>query len=197
MKSGKLLLATLGATMLLGILTASAPAVLSTSSQTWRATFRSLTFNGVFGNITCEFSIEGSYHSRTINKVVGTLIGYVTRAILGPCREGRGTVLGEMLPWHETYVGFTGTLPNITAYRQFFINGAIRVQEPFAGCLARTSAANPGVLTFNRDTSTGAITTAEIGGTVPTSCGVEGSFSSDRGPVTVANSATRVTLTLI
>jgi hypothetical protein len=197
-KLGKTLFAIVGAAVLLGALASAASARnLSSSSQTLRASFREITFNGAFGNITCAATVEGSFHSRTQAKVAGSLVGYITRSDLGPCAEGRVTILRETLPWHIRYSSFTGALPNITAFRASVIGVSNRIQEPFAGCLAASTAANPVTITFNRETVTGALTTATIGGTVPTSCGINGTFSSSVSPVTVLNSATRITLTLI
>lgn len=71
--------------------------------------------------------MEGTFHYRTIVKVERSLIGYVTRAIFGrPCTgfgemweyngtEGSLTSNVNSLPWHFTYDGFNGTLPNISS----------------------------------------------------------------------------------
>ncbi|HEU4703527.1 MAG TPA: hypothetical protein VFS37_13675 [Conexibacter sp.] len=196
MKLCKLLLATVAATVLLGALAGAASARnYSSTSQTWRSSFREVRFNGVFGNITCQMTLEGSMHSRTITKEPFILIGYVTTANLGPCAEGRATILRETLPWHERRLRFTRILPNFGSVTDS-IGFNFRIQEPFAGCLASSTAERPALLTFNREV-TGVLTTAEVGGTIPTSCGVEGSFTSSRGPVTVLNSSTRITLGLI
>jgi hypothetical protein len=198
MRIGKALLAIAGATMLLGALASAASARnLSASNQTLRVAFREIRFSGVFGNINCTVTVEGSFHQRTQAKVAGSLVGYITRADLGPCSAGVGTVLRETLPWHIRYASFTGALPNITAFRANAIGVSFRVTEPFATCLARSTAESPAVVTFNRDTVTQALTTAELGGSLPTSCGANGTFTSTRDNVTVLNSATRITLTLI
>jgi hypothetical protein len=197
MRIAKALLAVAGATLLLGALASAASArILSTSSQTLRASFREIRFNGAFGNSSCAVTVEGSFHQRTQAKVAGSLVGYITRADLGACAEGRATVLRETLPWHIQYSSFSGTLPNITAFRANVIGVSFRIQEPFAGCLGRSEAANPATVIFNREAG-GALTTVTLGGSVPTSCGITGTFSSNAGPVTVLNSATRITLTLI
>ncbi len=79
-------------------------------------------------------TIEGSFHSATVAKVVGALIGYVTRASIasGGCTGGRATVGQEALPWHLSYSGFTGTLPSISRVRQA-INGAKVVIQTATG----------------------------------------------------------------
>lgn len=197
MKFCKLLLVTVGATVLLSSLVGSASArSFSTTSQSLRRTFREFRFNGAFGNITCELTLSGSLHTRTIAKTVGALIGYINSASVGPCREGTFTILRETLPWHMRYLAFTGTLPNIITIRENIVGFAFRIREPLATCLSASSASSPMVLTFNRNTTTGVLETAELGGTIPSSCGINGTFGSNRGPVTTAEGA-RITLTLI
>jgi hypothetical protein len=63
--------------------------------------------------LTCPVTMEGSFHSATISKVIGALIGYVSRATAGTCRGGSMSITQTSLPWHVTYEGFTGTLPGI------------------------------------------------------------------------------------
>jgi hypothetical protein len=96
------------------ISTASARS-LSVSKEDIRATWNALRFEGGLGiPITCQFTMEGSFHWRTIAKVLGALRGVITRATIRTesCTNARVTVSG--LPWHITYEGFTGALPNIT-----------------------------------------------------------------------------------
>lgn len=198
MKLCKLLLAALCAATVLAVLAGAASArSFSFEGLTWQATFREVRFNGVFGNITCQVTLQGSLHARTLSKTPASLIGYITRADLGPCAEGRATLLRETLPWHTRYASFAGTLPSITTIRVTITGLGFRIQEPFAGCLARATAEAPANGTLNRNTVTRTIDTAEIGGTIPTSCGVEGSLSSNRAPFTVLNSTARLTVTLI
>jgi hypothetical protein len=58
--------------------------------------------------------MEGSFHTQTIRKVEGALLGYISRASNGACRGGSATITQTSLPWHITYEGFRGTLPRIT-----------------------------------------------------------------------------------
>src|SRR5438270_3751470 len=114
MKLCKLLLAVVGATVLLGALVGTASAArLSNSSTTFRATWTSAEFSGGFGTPRCSLTLEGSLHSATIVKTRGSLVGYITRASVGPCVNGSATVLTATLPWHVQYDSFTGTLPSI------------------------------------------------------------------------------------
>jgi hypothetical protein len=197
MRLSKLFLATIAATVLLGAVVGGASArSFSSSSQTFRLTFSRLRLAGVFGSFSCRLTLEGSLHTRTIGKVAGTLIGYITAANLGPCQEGQGTILRETLPWHVRYLSFTGTLPAITSLAINVIGYAYRIREPLATCLLRSTAESPVVGTFNREAG-GALLTAEMGGTILTSCGVNASFSSDRAATTVLNGTARITVTLI
>jgi len=198
MKLSKLLLATIGATVLLGALVSSASArTFSISNQFSRTAFRAVTFGGAFGNITCPITFEGSLHSRIIPKVLGTLIGYITRADIGSCSFGRATILRETLPWHVRYLSFSGVLPNITQLRFNVIGFSLRIQEPFAGCLFRSEVGRPVIIAIERNTVTRELTTAELGGTLPSTCGISATVSSDRAPVTLLGTTTRITVTLI
>lgn len=202
MKLGKLLIAALSATALLAALVSTASArEFTSSSQTLRSQFREVRFALPFGTTNCQVTLEGSLHSQTIAKSPGALIGYITRAILGPCSAGTATILTETLPWHVQYGSFTGSLPTISSLRINVIGSAFRVREPVGiiTCLARSTASSPAVGTFNREAG-GALTNAEIGGTLRTGaeCAEEpGTFTSDRGTVTVLGGTARITVRLI
>jgi len=88
---------------------------LSLSHQTIRVTWSRLDF--VTANLTtrCQVTLEGSFHSRTVAKVERLLIGSVTSFLMRACTSGAG--IQKIAPWHITYEGFTGTLPNISAIR--------------------------------------------------------------------------------
>jgi hypothetical protein len=117
---------------------------------------------------TCPVTLEGSFHARTMRKVLITLIGYVTSASMpeAACRVGevewpvRARLLTETLPWHIRYNGFTGTLPAITAMKVQLQNVSIFVHENTVvewSCLYRTTAASPMQYLLNRERG-GAIT---------------------------------------
>jgi hypothetical protein len=191
--------ATVGATALLGaVATAASARNLSTSNQNIRVQFREIRFAGIFGDTVCQVTVEGSFHERTTAKIAGRLTGFVSRATLGPCATGTATILRETLPWHAAYSGFTGTLPNITSIVARSIGVAWRIRSPGGfDCLARATTEEPMTGTFRRDTVTGVMTTSVVGGTMGTSCGMAGSFTSDAGPITVPGTGTQITLTLI
>ena len=198
MKLSKLLLATVGATVLLGALVSSASARnVSVSNQFLRSDFRSVTFRAPFGDIICEVRLSGSLHTRTFVKQVGSLIGYITQASLGACAAGTSTILQATLPWHVRYLGFTGTLPNITSIIVNVIGAAFRVRRNIQDCLAISEAGRPAIGTFNRDVARRTLTTATISGTIPTDCGLNGTFGSDAAPVTLLGTTTVITVTLI
>jgi hypothetical protein len=198
MKLFKLLLAVAGATVLLGALvsTASARDVRS-SSSTFRATFPRVRFSGGFGTIECAISLEGSFHVAIIEKVVGRLFGYITRAPIDGthCTGGSATILQASLPWHIRYASFSGTLPNFTSFNFSAVGAQFNLKEAVFGieCLA-----SGGTITgaFNREAG-GILTSARIGGESPTSCGINGRLEGTSNSVTALNSSTRLTLTLI
>jgi len=110
----KLVLTAIGATLLMAFAVGTASAGrLSISNQNFRVTFSDLEFTAGELRNDCHVTLEGSLHSRTINKVLGSLIGYITRVQTGQCNLGT-TILTETLPWHISYEGFSGTLPEIT-----------------------------------------------------------------------------------
>src|SRR3954465_5363475 len=93
MRTTKHILTPLPAPLLLAtaINTASATR-LSTSNQNVRLTWTSLEF-AVSSEIVlrCQVTLEGSFHTRTIAKVEGALIGAVTKAVFRQetCTGGR------------------------------------------------------------------------------------------------------------
>jgi hypothetical protein len=201
MRLCRLFLAAMAASALLGAFGSTASAGrLSSSSQTWKTTFPTMTLRLPFGDTVCAMTFEGSFHSRSIAKTVNALIGYITSVAMGPCSSGSKTILTETLPWHMVYAGFTGTLPNISLIKYFLINFSQREREPFGiTCLDRSTTEEPVLLNFTREAG-GAITTAELGGTVREGAeclGARATVSSARGAVTVAGAATRITVTLI
>jgi hypothetical protein len=200
MKTCKLLLAAAGATVLLGTLVSSAAARnFSISNQNIRASFSSVVFSG-FGNTRCHLTLEGSLHSRTMPKVSGSLIGYITSAVLGPCATGTATISRERLPWHVRYHGFIGALPNITSLITHVIGASFRIREPFGiTCHVVTTAASPAIGIFHRNTITHRLEHVGIEGEIATTdCGAHGILSSDSGSVSLSGAGhTSVFLSLI
>ena len=202
MKLCKLLLAVVGATVLLGSLVASASATrLSNSSSTLRATFPTSEFVGAFGTTRCALTLEGSLHSRTITKTAGLLMGYITRATLGTCTAGSATVLTETLPWHVQYASFTGTLPNgILTLVTNVVGSAFRVRETGGiTCLVRSSAGEPSRGTYNVGAG-GLLSSVTLGGRIRTGgeCfGATGELRGTSNSLTVLGGSESITVTLI
>jgi hypothetical protein len=195
MKLSKLLLAVVGATVLLGALVSSASARnFSNSSQTNRASWTRMDFSGGFGTIECEVVLSGSFHSRTSTKTVGSLIGYITAANVTRCARGGATINRESLPWHRRYRGFTGTLPNRTGVTETVTGAEWRLREPF-GISCTVLAAESSTIGTYAIGAGGVVTSAAVSGR--SRCGpIEGEL---RGTTTnVDNGAgARLTVTLI
>lgn len=122
----------------------------SLSQQPVRITFHPITFNnnaGIGSPVRCEVTLEGSFHSRTITKVVGLLWGHISRAVIKSetCTGGSSTILRETLPWHVRYGGFSGVLPAISTVTLQVVGLAGRIQTAEIACLAMTTAARPTV----------------------------------------------------
>lgn len=151
-------------------------------------------FNGGFGTIECEVTLRGTLHSRTFQKVAGSLIGYWTAANIPRCPRGGGTVLRETLPWHIRYRGFAGVLPNITAAAADATAVAKKWREATIGatCLSLSTASSPAIFSLNREAG-GRITSATVSGSVPCSgaINVTGSFSGTSSTISA------MTITLI
>jgi hypothetical protein len=135
-----LILAGLTATLLLGLAVSSASANrLSVTNTRFRITWREIEFHDLPESfrVLCPLTLEGSFHSATVRKVRGALIGAITRGIVNgsqpPCTGGRATVLQETLPWHLTYEDFRGALPAINAIDLLLRRYAFRVEVTVLG----------------------------------------------------------------
>jgi hypothetical protein len=162
MKFSKLLLAVVGATVLLGALVASASARNFEATQTTSALWTTMNFAGGFGTVECEVRISGSFHARTTGKAVNSLVGYITEATVLACRRGSATVNQGSLPWHRKFRSFAGTLPNITGTSELVTGAEWNLREPFGGtCTVRaTTSATVGTYAI----SGGRVTSAAVSG---------------------------------
>ena len=165
-------------------------------------------FRGSMGSVArCNLTLEGSFHSRTIAKVVGALVGNITRASLGGCTEGRYEPLTASLPWPLRYAGFTGTLPRITGIQYSLVGGDFLLEEAFfADCLYKDPPEFPGRFIANVNSSTGALTSVRLDETIghtlhdssltrlPCS---EVLFTAGTGTVTQQGATTAITVRLI
>ena len=166
------------ASVLFGVLVISSSASatrLSLSAETFRVRFATVEFMGgvVGANSRCPLTLEGSFHARTLSKVAGLLMGYVTRATLGSCQGGLLIVLSETLPWHIQYRSFTGSLPFILELNTYIVGMALLVRgEIFeAECLIRSSAAEPVLGSYMREITGTNLVTELLRGEISSGCG--------------------------
>lgn len=162
---------------------------LSASTQSFRAGFSTFSTEGLFGVTECALTIEGSLHSRTIIKEISSLIGYITRAILGACSRGSATILTGTLPWHFRYRGYVSALPNITELDTDLLGSGIQIKEPIFNITCLTSGGAP-FLNFSREGG-GRLTGARINGRAPSNCGADLELHG------TSNSISAITVTLI
>jgi hypothetical protein len=130
----------------------------------WEAANR-LLFNAFGFSAQCEFRMKGVFHSRTITKSEGALIGRVTESrIRQSCAINRAFILNALagegsptsLPWHLKYRSFTGRLPTIGTITFEVVGLSILVETALEMCLYRTTNEEP--FTF--------IATVEVGGNI-------------------------------
>jgi hypothetical protein len=212
-RSIKLGFATVVAAIMLAAAVGTASAGrLETSSQPFRVVWTPLTLTAGGLTVECPITLEGSFHYRSIAKVIGSLSGLVTRAAVNSAacagfgrawvyngiEETLGTRLTTSLPWHSTFEGFGGTLPNISSIRYLLTGPRFLINCVF-------SLSTYGGPTTNL-VGIAAITAGRITGLTPEreptiartngACPSPGEFSGS-GAVTVLGSATAITIRLI
>jgi hypothetical protein len=188
---------------------------IARNNQFWRAVWTPVTLkeNAFGATIRCNMTLEGSFHSRTVSKVVRSLVGYVTRAIgQRPCTGGEfwiyngvevlgATTLPNSLPWHMQYGSFSGTLPNITRIRWRIIGFRKLVSAfGFASCIYTSKEAEPLIFNAERNTATGEITsvTAEEGVSIVSETAGCPSFRlSGPSTFTLLGTTTKIIVTLV
>lgn len=196
---------------------------LSVSNQNIRVVWNPLSFGAEAGaeTIRCRVTLEGSFHSRTIVKTIGNLIGAITRAIVGhPCtgpfgfgaegwaENGTESILGtrstNTLPWHISYEGFEGTLPNLNRVNLLLTGLRFWLSIPIGGCLGRYGGPTANIRGFAEITQPGGTVaglTPEPNASLPLVEGSEGcpnpGFFSRRGTVSLLGNTTPITITLI
>ncbi|MGN6189507.1 MAG: hypothetical protein ACTHOE_11445 [Conexibacter sp.] len=195
----------LAAALLLALPVSAAATRLSYSENQFRIIWSTLKFSAEEGgvSITCPVTLEGSFSTRTFNKVREAVSARITRSTVGICREGSATILAETVPWEVTYQSFSGTLPNITSVRYALLGAAFQV-EPGLGivCLARTSSTFPAAGNAARDAN-GRITSLSADSSLPVpvtgnaECPRFGIFTGTGEVFVQGSSSTRVTLSLI
>jgi hypothetical protein len=172
--------------------------------------------SGGFIIISCSVTMEGSFHSRTMSKVSGQLIGYITSARLRrPCTGGEAWILNgtetlpggskpTSLPWHVRYDSFSGPLPRITRIRLQVIGAAYLSRALETGCLVSSTTAQPAIGLIELDEA-GKVTglTPEVEETIPNTVKLEGSLPcaevafEGRGRISVQGTTTGLRLRLV
>ena len=138
----RLLLTSLAATAMLAMAVSNASAGrLSIDTKENRIVWSRLTLNNTAGfrAVLCQVTLEGSFHSNTIQKTPRALIGYISRAQVNTCTNGNATIDQESLPWHLTYEGFTGTLPRIETLRILLVRASFLISLGELICRAVTT----------------------------------------------------------
>jgi hypothetical protein len=198
----RLVLAGIVAALALAAVGSASANRLSFTNKAFRTTWRAVEFSTavIEGVVRCPITIEGSFHSSTVRKVISALVGYITRATAATavCTGGRATVLQETLPWHIRYSGFQGTLPNITHVDTLMVGGGMRVEFPGAEtCLLRTA----GGLLLLRLTPEGIFLTwrylAQMTGGFFCQLAGEANVAADGSTLTVLGSTTAISVRLI
>jgi hypothetical protein len=206
--STKLVLAGLSAALLLSLAVGSASARrIETSERGFLVRFSELSFNAAGNRVSCPVTLEGSFHSRTLSKVSGQLIGYITQAQVPstepPCVEGTATALTTTLPWHIQYNSFAGRLPTISRIRITLVGARFQVHpRNSVTCLAGTTQANPSAGDINVEAGGGATTLRALPEfTIPLEgfCGIagNGNFEGTGEIFTLVTPQVRITVRLV
>jgi hypothetical protein len=200
-----LVFAALAAAIVLAALVGAASAHrLAMSSQSFRATWTEFRFIETGTRvIRCKLTLEGSFHSRTLSKVLEQLIGYVTRATTETCTGGSVEFLPSTLPWHVRYDGFSGTLPRITEIHIRVIGFSFRFPNGTGGfCLYESSVVQP-LIIWLQIAATGvendmkADEAAEIPLTSGALCGTNEDVAGTSSSFTVLGGTAAITVTLV
>ncbi len=198
----KFLLAGLAAALLLSIAVTSATAGrLSVSSRSFTITWNSLNLSttGGIGPIRCPTTLSGTFHSATMSKITGALVGSVNRGTINNagCTGGRATVNQEALPWHVRYRAFRGTLPTISGVDFSLVGGKFTTEASGLSCTSITTAANPLVGIVNLGSGRVTSLTPDPSAIIPLRgaflCGFSGSGTFEG----TSSSVTALTITLI
>jgi hypothetical protein len=181
---------------------------LSLGTPGWEVKWSGFEFIVAGSTVRCPVTLQGSFHSRTIAKTAGLLIGHMTRAsvkgsnAVGACTGGTMTLLTATLPWHVAYEFLVGALPNIQGLGFSLIG--LSVQGGSLSCLARTTETEPVHVTVSlsggRATELTVDPWSEIALTGPggfCAFGGQGALGGTSRPLTRLNSTSTITITLI
>lgn len=208
-RKARLLLAAVIATAMLAAAVGSASAGrFSVSNQNFRVTWARLELTNTVteNSVRCPLTLEGSFHSATIRKVARALLGYISRASVAntSCTGGNATVNQESLPWHLTYEGFIGALPNITGLRLLLIKGSFIISTGGNTCRVTGTLENPSSAIANLTSGTITSLRADesrrfpmVNGPGGLFCGLAVGIWSGTGGVTLLGATTNITIRLI
>ncbi|HMI90649.1 MAG TPA: hypothetical protein VK509_04760 [Polyangiales bacterium] len=140
------LLALLIVALTFGIFASAASANRLSISETdfdviWPET-SDLNFTAGGNTVECSVTLLGSFHSRTIRKVAGLLIGAVRHARIGDCDNGTA-IIDVNPPWVVRYTNFTGTLPNLTGATLTLTGQRFTINHEGSGATCITVANSP------------------------------------------------------
>jgi hypothetical protein len=208
MSHARLVLAVTAIIVFLGVVASTAGAKrFETSERGFLVRFGTLAFNTAGNRVSCPVTLEGSFHSRTLSKVSGQLIGYITQAQVPstepPCVEGTLTALTTTLPWHIQYNSFAGRLPTITRIRITLVGARLQLHpRNSVTCLFGSTQANPFAFDVNVEATGGVNTlTARPEFTIPLEgfCGIagNGAFEGTGEIFTLVTPQVRITIRLV
>ncbi len=161
--AARMLAAAFAAAVLMASAVATAPARnLSASSQNIRATWRVLEMTSELVTIRCAVTVEGSFHARTMAKVVGALTGAVTRVSIKEETCTNGRFRPKNVPWHLQYAGFTGSLPNINSI--LFVISRFRIEVTVSGICTGEYGTPEDRALVTANLTGGAVTSINLGG---------------------------------
>jgi hypothetical protein len=152
------------ALLLAAFVSSASAARLARSEGNARITYSPLSFVPSFGStVRCPITLAGSYHSRTVTKTAGSLIGYVNAVTVGACESGRARANTESLPWHIQYSSFAGTLPNITSTTESIVRASFEIQGEVFGLRVTCRYTTPGIAAISTREARGVITEVRPG----------------------------------
>jgi hypothetical protein len=125
-----------------------------------------LTVEAGLGAVRCPVTLLGSFHSTTISKVCGQLLGHTTHPEINTaaCVGGAMRFLTENLPWHFQYRSFAGLLPSITSFVFQTVGARFLVLQFSVSCLYIATQSEP--LVYTASISAGQVSALTISGSL-------------------------------
>jgi hypothetical protein len=187
-----------GAALLLSLAVATASARrLDLSEQKIFIRWPAFEFEAGLGAVRCPLTLSGSFHSKTLSKTSGQLIGYINRGVFAEaaCTGGTFRTLPESLPWHIQYRSFAGTLPNITLVGLQIVGLRWLFLQLGVSCLYIAQQAEP--LIGTASVSSGRVGVLSAGGSMRSqTAGCPGGSFRGAGTVSTGTEGSGVSLTI-